>query len=181
MSGTGRDQFNAVAGSIPFDNTESNYTADNVEDALKQVSDVIEGNFNFSNATAFEAFSDIGLSNTTSNYPNYVNKLSGTNTENLSGKFIIQWYSEISNSGNNNITWVRVQWKRSSDTAWLNLTEIDILIPRANSYVLFSGFRVVDVDPTDTIDFRIQFARGSGTARIQNANLYIFRVETTPV
>jgi hypothetical protein len=39
-----------------------------------------------------------------------------------------------------------------------------------------SGFRVFEIMGEDTIDFRVQFARGDATARIRNANLYIFRI-----
>lgn len=44
-----------------FDNTNTLFTTSNVEDALKEVSNVVEGNFNFSNAVGFEVSDDVYL------------------------------------------------------------------------------------------------------------------------
>jgi hypothetical protein len=135
-----------------------------------------EANFDFSNATAFEVFSDVGITSTTNEPPNWVTKLSGTTIEAGEGKYVVCWYSEITNSGNNNIVWFRCQFKKTSEGIYTTATEIDSQIPRAESFNIMSGFRVFDVVGEDTIDFRVQFARESGTARIQNCNVYIFRV-----
>lgn len=135
-----------------------------------------EVNFDFSNATNFEVFSDLGLSSTAQSPPNYVTKLSGSTSDSTTGSFVINWYAELTNSGNNNISWYRLQWKRSSDGAWITLSNIDITISRANAFVPIAGAIQFVVSAADTIDFRLQFARGNGTARIQNANVYIFRV-----
>jgi hypothetical protein len=134
------------------------------------------GVFDFSNAAAFEVFEDQTNTNTISEFPNYITKLSGSTSEISSGRYVINWSFEIANSTNNNSSWSRVQWKKSVDSTYITLTEIDNFIGRSDKYVPVSGFKVVDVDTEDTIDFRIEFCRSGGTARIQNVNIYIFRV-----
>lgn len=137
-----------------------------------------ESNFNFSNAVAFEVFSDTTITSTTVTYPNYLTKLSGTTQQIGSGKYVINWFFEIANSGNNSSTWSIVEWKRSTDSTWLLLSEIDNFVGRTDKYVPVSGFVVVDVLLEDSIDFRVRFSRSGNTARIKNVNLYIFRVAT---
>jgi hypothetical protein len=137
-----------------------------------------ESNFNFSNAVAFEVFSDVLESSTTLAYPSYTNKLTGTTMEAGTGKYVINWFFEIANSNNNNSTWSRVEWKRSTDPTWLLLSEIDNFVGRTNKYLPVSGFVVVDVLNEDTIDFRIRYAPDGATGRIKNVNIYIFRVAT---
>lgn len=137
-----------------------------------------EANFDFSNATAFEAFNDNGTSSTT--LTAYQTKLSNTSTTDGTGSFILQWYSELANSGNNNTTLFRVQWKQSGSATWIDLTASDVFVGRSEVFVPFSGFKVISNPTQDTIDFRIQWARGTGgTARIKNANFYLFRVLPT--
>lgn len=135
-----------------------------------------EANFDFSNATAFEVFSSINLTSTTNQPPNWVTKLSGTTTEQGQGKYVLCWYAEMTNSGNNNIVWFRTQYKKSSDATFLEACELDLLVSRSEKFEIMSGFRVFDIIGEDTIDFMMQFAREDGTARIRNANIYIFRV-----
>lgn len=136
-----------------------------------------EANFNFSNATSFEVFSDDVLTSTTATYPTFTTKISDTSHTDQPGRYVVNWYSELTNSGNNNLSWFRVQWKNTTSPTWITLTEIDILIPRTESFVPVSGFKTIDPVITDTIDLRIQFARDAGTARIRNSNIYLFRVE----
>lgn len=173
-----RDDYTPVASEVFFDNSNSDYTAEDVESALKQVSEIVEGDFDFSNATSFQVFVNDTVNSTTSVYPNFVTKLSGTSIDNTTGKYVINWYCELTNSGNNNITWFKVQWKPTTSGTWLNLTEIDILIPRGDSYIPVSGFKTIDLASTDTVDLRIQFCTESATARIRNSNVYLFRVAT---
>ena len=135
-----------------------------------------EAGFDFANATAFEVFSDITLTSTTNQPPNWVTKLSGTTIEAGEGKYVICWYAEKTNSGNNNINWFRVQYKKTTDVTFLEACELDLLVSRAEAFQIMSGFRVFEIMGEDTIDFRVQFARGDATARIRNANLYIFRI-----
>lgn len=139
---------------------------------------VSAGVFDFSNAVGFEVFDDQTNTSTTSVFPNYITKLSGTTTEIGSGRYIINWSFEVANSSNNNSTWSRLQWKTTSSPTYLTLSEIDNFVGRSNKYVPVSGFKVVDVLIDDTIDFKIDFASGGATARIQNVNIYIFRVAT---
>lgn len=134
-----------------------------------------ESNFNFSNATSFEVFEDNGTSSTTS--ATFVTKLSATTEINEVGKYIIQWFSELANSANNQTTLFRVQWKPTSSATWITLTEVDMFIGRSEIYDGQTGFRVIETMAQDTIDLRIQYASGGATARIKNVNIYIFRVE----
>lgn len=135
-----------------------------------------EVNFDFSNAVGFEVFSDVAQTSTVITYPDYLTKLEGTTTEIESGQYVINWFFEIANSGNNNSSWSRVQWKRSSDIDYIHLSETDNFVGRSDKFLPVSGFVVVNVMTPDTIDFRVQFAREGATARIQNVNVYIFRV-----
>jgi hypothetical protein len=137
---------------------------------------IAAGVFDFSNATDFEVFTSDNLSSTTITYPNYVDKLVDTSDTTETGRYVVNWYAELTNSGNNNLTWFRVEWKQTASPTWLTLTEIDVLIPRGESFVPVSGFKTIDNLTTSTIDLRIQFARDSGTARIKNTNVYLFRV-----
>ena len=41
MAGTGRDQYNEVAESIPFDNETNGFVADNVQEAIEEISNTI--------------------------------------------------------------------------------------------------------------------------------------------
>lgn len=134
-----------------------------------------ESNFNFSNATSFEVFEDNGTSSTTS--ATFVTKLSATTEINEVGKYIIQWFSELANSSNNQTTLFRVQWKPTSSGTWITLTDPDIFIGRSEIYDGQTGFRVIETMAQDTIDLRIEYAAGGATARIRNVNIYIFRVE----
>lgn len=140
--------------------------------------DVSAGVFDFSNAVDFEVFDDQTISSTTSDFPDYITKLSGTTTEIGSGRYVINWSFEVANSTNNNSTWSRVQYKKTGDASFITLSEIDNFVGRSEKYVAVSGFKVVNIDTEDTIDFRIEFCREGATARIQNVNLYIFRVAT---
>jgi hypothetical protein len=140
--------------------------------------DPAEGNFDFSNAVGFATFSDLTLTSTTNQPPDWVTKLSGSTMEVEEGRYVICWYAELTNSGNNNINWFRTQYKKTTDVTFIDACSLDMLIGRAEAYEIMSGFRVFDVDGDDTIDFRVQFARGDATARIRNANVYIFRVST---
>ena len=137
-----------------------------------------EADFNFSNAVGFEVFSDVDISSTTLSYPNYTDKLTGSTLTIESGRYVLNWFFEIANSGNNNSTWSNVEWKRSSDTLWNTLSEIDNFVGRSNKYVPIAGFVVVDVLLEDTIDFRVRYAPNGATGRIKNSNVYIFRVAT---
>lgn len=172
-----RDSHTPVAIEIPFDNEDTLFTADNVEDALKQVSEVVEGNFNFSNAVNFEVFTSLGTDSTTST--TYQTKLTGTTSEPGSGKYVINWYAELTNTGNNKLNEYRVQFKRTSDATWIDACELEVLVARAEAWEIMSGFRVFEIMVDDTIDFRVQYRRINATARIRNSNLYIFRVATT--
>ena len=137
-----------------------------------------EANFNFSNATAFEAFADSTLSSTTST--TLQTKLSGTSTRDDTGSYILQWYCEVANSNNNATTDFRVQWKQTSSTTFITLTEFDTFIGRTDKFIPLTGFKIISNPTQSTIDFRIQFARGTGgTARIQNVNFYLFRILPT--
>ena len=133
-----------------------------------------ESNFDFSNAVSFEVFSSIGTSSTTST--TFQTKLSGTTQEVASGKYVICWYAELTNSGNNNLNDFRVEYKKTIDATYLSACELDILIPRAEAFNIMSGFRVFDIVGDDTIDFRMQYRRIDATARVRNANVYIFRI-----
>ena len=137
-----------------------------------------EAEFNFSNAVGFEVFGDVAITSTTLAYPTYTTKLSGTTIDVGSGKYVINWFFEIANSGNNNSTWSIVEWKKTSDATWNTLSEIDNFVGRSNKYVPVSGFVVVDVLTDDTIDFRVRYAPNGSTGRIKNVNTYIFRVAT---
>jgi hypothetical protein len=134
------------------------------------------GVFDFSNATDFEVFTSDILDSTISTYPTYTTKLSETSETSETGRYVVNWYAELTNSGNNNLIWFRVQWKQTGSPTWLTLTEIDVLIPRGESFIPVSGFKTIDNLTLSTIDIRIQFARDSGTARIRNTNVYLFRV-----
>ena len=135
-----------------------------------------EAGFDFSQAVSFEAFSSLNQTSTTNQPPNWVTKLSGTTESVGEGQYVICWYAELTNSGNNNVNWFRTQYKKSEDSTFLEACELDLLVTRNEKYEIMSGFRVFNVVGEDTIDFRVQFARGSETARIRNVNLYIFRV-----
>lgn len=43
MSGTGRDQYNQVADSVPFDNTGNGFSSDNVQEAIEEAKQNAEG------------------------------------------------------------------------------------------------------------------------------------------
>lgn len=138
----------------------------------------LEANFDFSNATAFESFTDITLSSTTSTM--YQIKLQDSTAEphEVGENYIIQWFAEIANSASNKTMLYRVQYKESSSVTWLTATEIDTYIGRSEKYIPATGFKVFTTAAIDTIDFRVQWARGTGgTARIQNVNVYLFRVK----
>jgi hypothetical protein len=166
-----------VASAIPFDNSGSDYTAENVDAALKEVKDLVEGGFDFSNATSFEAWNDDGVSSTTSTSPQ--TKLSETTETDRQGRYIVVWYFQLTNSGNNNISNALVEWKPTNSGTWQNLLDLDLLIPRGESYIPVSGFRIINHMTDVTIDLRIRYFRTDGTARIKDASLYIFRVELT--
>lgn len=137
---------------------------------------VSAGVFDFSSATSFEAFNSNAVQSTTST--TFQTKLTGTSVTNDTGGYILQWYCEVANSNNNNTTNFRVQWKQNGSGTWITLTEFDAFVGRSNKYIPITGFKVVSNSTVDNIDFRIQWARGTGgTARIQNANFYLFRVE----
>ena len=137
-----------------------------------------ESGFNFSNATAFQAFSDDPINSTTSG--TYQTKLSGSSGTDDQANYIMQWYCELANSTNNGTTLFRAQWKNTSSGTWINLTEIDSYIGRSSVYVPVNGFKIITNTITDTIDFRLQYAVGSGgTASIKNANFYLFEVLPT--
>jgi hypothetical protein len=163
------------ADNIFFEKGTSLYTADNIEAALKQVNQVVEGNFNFSNATSFEVFNDDAISSTTSN--EFQTKLTATTTTDISGKYVLQWSAEVANSSNNNTTLFRVQWKMSSSGTWIDATSLDVFTGRSEIYQSTSGFRVIETMTTGTIDLRVQYAAGGATARIRFVSVYIFRVE----
>lgn len=135
-----------------------------------------ESNFNFSNAVAFEVLSDLAQTSTTSDV--FQDKLTGTTGEAGAGKYVINWYAELTNSGNNNLNEYRVQFKPSSSGVWINVCSLEVLVARGESYEIMAGFRVFEILTEDTIDFRVQFRRIDATARIRNANVYIFRVAT---
>lgn len=135
-----------------------------------------ESNFNFSNAVGFEVFASLDLSSTTS--ATFQLKLDGTTSESETGTYVINWYSEMTNSGNNNLVAYRVQFKPTASSTWIDACDLDILVTRAEAFEIMSGFRVFEITAPDTIDFRVQYARIDATARIRNANLYIFRVAT---
>lgn len=168
-------RLSPVAKSVPFDKTGTLYTADNVENALKEVSDIVEGNFNFSNATSFEVFNDDTISSTTST--TYQTKLAATTMTDEIGKYIIQWSAEIANSSNNQTTLFKVEWKPTSSGTWSLASELDVFIGRSEVYQSTAGFRVVDLLSQDSIDLRIQYSAGGATARIKYVSIYIFRVE----
>lgn len=135
-----------------------------------------ESNFNFSNATSFEVFESISTQSTTNTI--YQLKLNATTQSEVPGKYIIQWFVELANSTNNNTTLFKVSWKPTTSPTWITLAENDIFSGRSEVYEPSTGFRVVDLIVEDTIDIKIEWARGDGgTARIRNANLYVFRVE----
>lgn len=163
------------ADNIFFEKGTSLYTVDNIEAALKQVNQVVEGNFDFSNATSFEVFNDDGVSSTTSG--TFQTKLTGTTATDVPGKYVLQWSVEIANSANNNTTLFRVQWKMSSSGTWNDATSLDVFIGRSEIYQSTSGFRVIETMSTGTIDLRVQYAAGGATARIRFVSVYIFRVE----
>lgn len=133
-----------------------------------------EANFSFSNAVAFEVFSSLGVDSTTST--TFVTKLSGTTLELGQGRYVINWYAELTNSGNNNLNEFRVEFKKTTSPTFMEACELELLIPRNEAFNIMSGFRVFDIVGEDTIDFRMQYRRIDGTARIRNANLYIFRI-----
>lgn len=134
-----------------------------------------EANFNFSNAVAFEVFSLESEQSTTST--TFQVKLSGTSIDDQTGKYVVHWFSEIANTNNNATTLFRVQWKNTSETVWKDLTSADAYVGRSNVFIPMSGFRVIDKLVEETMEFRIEFARGTGgTAKIKNTNLYLFRV-----
>lgn len=168
-------KISSVARSIPFDNSGSDYMSDDVESALKEVKDLVEGNFNFSNATSFEVFNDDTISSTTSTSPQ--TKLTATTDTDRQGKYVVQWSFELTNSGNNAISNTIIQWKPTSSGTWSDLLNLELLIPRSEVYVPVSGFRVIDLMVTSTIDLRIQYYRTDGTVRIKNVSIYAFRVE----
>jgi hypothetical protein len=47
MSGSGRDQYNQVAGSVPFDNTNNDFNSDNVQDAIEEIGVSASPGFSF--------------------------------------------------------------------------------------------------------------------------------------
>jgi hypothetical protein len=163
------------ADNIFFEKGSSLYTADNIEAALKQVNSVVEGNFNFSNATSFEVFNQDSVSSTTSG--TFQTKLTGTTTTDIPGKYVLQWSAELANSSNNNTTIFRVQWKPTLSPTWVDATSLDVFVGRSDIYQSTSGFRVIETMATDTIDFRVQYAAGGATASIKFVSVYIFRVE----
>ena len=163
------------ADNIFFEKGTSLYTADNIEAALKQVNQVVEGNFDFSNATSFEVFNDDAISSTTSDV--FQTKLTATTITDIQGKYVLQWSAEVANSSNNNTTLFRVQWKMSSSGTWIDATSLDVFTGRSEIYQSTSGFRVIETMTTGTIDLRVQYAAGGATARIRFVSVYIFRVE----
>ena len=134
-----------------------------------------EANFNFSNATSFEVFENNAVSSTTSSA--FQDKLSITSQSDIPGKYVVQWFMEIANSSNNQQTLVRVEWKPTSSGVWTIITDVDAFIGRSEVYDAQSGFRVIQLVSTDTIDVRVSYAAGGSTARIRNVNVYLFRVE----
>lgn len=133
-----------------------------------------EANFNFSNATAFEVFSSVAISSTTSR--TFQTKLSGSTAQSGQGTYVICWYSELTNSRNNNLNEYQVQYKKTTETNFVNACQLELEITRSGAYQIMSGFRVFTITGEDTIDFRIRYRRIGGTARIRNANIYIFRI-----
>jgi hypothetical protein len=133
-----------------------------------------EAGFNFANAVAFEVFSSVAVSSTTST--TFQDKLTGTTQEIAEGTYVICWYAELTNSGNNNLNEFRVDYKKTTDATFIEACQLETLITRADAYEVMSGFRVFAITGEDTIDFRVSYRRIDATARIRNTNVYIFRI-----
>ena len=134
-----------------------------------------EAGFNFTNATGFELFESLAITSTTTTYPAYNLKLSGSTVAPLEGRFILSWYFEMTNSNANTSNWYKVSWKKTGDVTYNILSEALVRIAQGNNYFPMSGFRQFDIIGEDTIDFRFEHARVSGTNRVRNLNIYIFR------
>jgi hypothetical protein len=139
-----------------------------------------EVNFDFTNATNFQIFESNDTTSTTVTYPSYNIKLQGTTSTPSSGYFILNFFFEMTSSTANTSNWYRVDYKPTSSGTWNILSECQVRVPQGENYLPISGFRIFQINSSDTIDFRVSHARSSGTTsgtnRIRNVNVYIFKV-----
>jgi hypothetical protein len=135
-----------------------------------------EVNFDFTSATNFQIFESNDITSTTVTHPSYNTKLQGTTSIASSGYFILNFFFEMTNSNANTSNWYKVEYKPSSSGTWNILSECQIRVPQGEHYLPISGFRIFQISNSDTIDFRVMHSRESGTNRIRNVNVYIFKV-----
>lgn len=135
-----------------------------------------EVNFDFTSATNFQIFESNAVSSTTTTYPSYALKLSGTTSTAGTGFYILNFFFEMTNSNANTSNWYSVEYKPTSSGTWTILSECQVRVPQGGNYLPISGFRIFQMTTSDTIDFRVRHARVTGTNRIRNVNVYIFKV-----
>lgn len=131
----------------------------------------------FSEATGFQAFSHNDLEETTSD--DWLCILSELTIDPKNpGKYVVQWSAELGQSDQFKQVGFRVRWRAENGT-WAELVNLPLGVPKSGQFIPVSGFRKITLLTTAKIEVEICYGQtiDGGTGKIQNANIYLFRVE----
>ena len=129
-------------------------------------------------AVEFEAFADNTQSDTTSDI--YLDKLTATTSQKVAGSYLILHSAQVANSQNNKRTGYRVQWKKTADSTWIDLFEIEYFPATGGGiFGVQTGVNIIDLDALSTIDLRSQWGLtiDGGIGSIKNTSFTIIKVE----
>lgn len=165
------EEANLDADNVFFDNSGTEFTADNVQDALEEIK-----NLDFVGIAEFESFYEDTLATTTSN--DWVTYLQEETEAKSAGNFIILHTIEVGQSDKEKQVGHRVQWRLNATGSWTTLVDIRDAVSRDNTYQLRTSFNQISVTEGSTIEIRIQFGQtdDGGTARVQFAGFTTWKV-----
>jgi hypothetical protein len=161
---------------ISFDPTGTAFEDVNaltVDAALRSIDGI-----DLNSLTAYESFSSVGAQSTTSN--GYVTKSGFPYTTGLkeSGKYIIDFTSNIAQDSNNSEAGFRVQYRLGTSGTWIDLFEIIVQFPRSGGAPPITSFVEVELLTDSVFQIRLQWGQTNkgGSATISNSIIKLGKV-----
>jgi hypothetical protein len=138
--------------------------------------DVLAGSPPIDTLTEFESFSGVSEESTTSDTPIVKSEYPVTTELKSAGFYTINYSAQVSQSSNNALTKLIVEWRPGTSGTWLELLDTEQEL-RDVGFVPWSGFSVIELTTTQVFQVRISYANpGAGTALIKQANITIGKV-----
>jgi hypothetical protein len=158
---------------IFFDNSTNGFVANTVQEAIEELA---ENGITIDALTEFEAFDSPNQESTTSSTPQIKTGYPYTTDTKSAGSYVINYTAQISQGSDNKVSRLIIEWRLGTSGTWQEILDTKQEL-RANGFVPWSGFSVVDLPNDSQFQVRISYANpGAGSCIIKEANITIGKV-----